>query len=417
MKQKSYQYLWFCLLWGVCLGLRAQEPAQLSVQMHSGNADLTLKGSVNLVYAIQAATNLPGTDGWVTLTNVVLPASPWLFIDPVTPGTARRFYRASALVTNVPAGMVLIPPGPFSMGDEFNVGYSQEWPTHTVELSAFFMDQYEATKALWDEVMTWAAAHGYSFDNSGAGKGPNHPVRKVSWHDAVKWCNARSEKEGRLPAYYIDQAKTGVYRTGQVNLQNDWVRWNTGYRLPTEAEWEKAARGGANGHRFSWSNVDTITQSQANYYSYWLEGKPVDPYDLNPTEGFSLGFQAGGSPYTSPIGSFAPNARQQTGGKEKGHPKFFRHADIPVGLGHMARCQRRANTKVASSQKPGRCALLSRRKLTLSRQTDLFSIRCVINYTPRQPEGWTPTPQRFHPGWSPRFSVSRVLELNLTVLL
>lgn len=209
-----------------------------------------------------------------------------------------------------PAGMVLIPSGPFTMGDTFYEGYEwpSELPTHTVQVSAFYMDTYEVTKALWDEVKTWAVAHGYAFDNEGLGKAANHPVQSVYWYDVVKWCNARSEKEGRVPAYYTDAAQTLVYRTGQVNVANNWVKWNGGYRLPTEAEWEKAARGGTSGHRFPWSDVDTITLNQANYLSYWSGSQVQYAYDLPPAAGSVSNYNDGVVPYTSPVGSFAPNA-------------------------------------------------------------------------------------------------------------
>src|ERR1700728_1812569 len=102
------------------------------------------------------------------------------------------------------------------------------------------MDKYETTLALWDSVVAWSAAHGYSYDYPGVGKATNHPVLNIDWYDMVKWCNARSQFEGRMPAYYTDAGLTQVYTNGQVE---PYVNWNAGYRLPTESEWEKAARG------------------------------------------------------------------------------------------------------------------------------------------------------------------------------
>ena len=200
-----------------------------------------------------------------------------------------------------PTGMALIPAGAFQMGDALD-GLSAA-PVHTVFVSAFYMDKNAVTKALWDEVYGWAVTNGYSFDNAGSGKAASHPVQTVSWYDAVKWCNARSEKEGRTPAYYTDGGQTAVYRSGQVSVSSSGVKWSSGYRLPTEAEWEKAARGGLSGQRFPWGN--TISQGQANYYAYPASSGGYS-YDLSP-QGYHPAYQAGGSPYTSPVGSFAAN--------------------------------------------------------------------------------------------------------------
>jgi formylglycine-generating enzyme len=215
-------------------------------------------------------------------------------------------FRVTADDAPSPAGMTLIPAGSFTMGDCMGDGSIGVLPLHTVYVSAFYMDKYVVTKALWDSVYEWAANHGYGFDHAGSGKAANHPVQAINWYDAVKWCNARSEMEGRTPAYYTSAPQATVYRIGQVNVDNSSVNWSSGYRLPTEAEWEKAARGGASGHRFPWSNLDTISHSQANYYSQGL-GNPYYPYDVGPTSGYHPTFNDGVFPYTNPVGYFAAN--------------------------------------------------------------------------------------------------------------
>jgi formylglycine-generating enzyme required for sulfatase activity len=213
-------------------------------------------------------------------------------------------FRVTADDANAPSGMALIPAGSFTMGDTFNEGWSNELPLHTVYVSAFYMDQYDVTLALWQQVYNWAITHGYSFDKAGSGKAANHPVQTIDWYDSVKWCNARSEMEGRTPAYYTSATLAVVYRTGDLDISNSCVNWNAGYRLPTEAEWEKAARGGLSGQRFPWGN--TISESQANYYVY-RTGYSYDSYDLGPYTGYNTNFDTGNYPYTSPVNYFAPN--------------------------------------------------------------------------------------------------------------
>jgi formylglycine-generating enzyme required for sulfatase activity len=278
----------------------ASPPVINSITISGNGPQLTIHSDVGVTNQIQCVTNL-SQGNWIVLTNVVVTQSPYSFLDAGSPPAARRFYRIVQVnpADNSPAGMVLIPSGSFEMGDTFNEGEAYEVPVHTVFLSSLFMDKYEVTKALWDDVVNWSGGHSYSYDNPGLGKAPNHPVQSINWYDMVKWCNARSEKEGRVPAYYTDAGLTQIYKTGQVA---PFVNWNVGYRLPTEAEWEKASRGGTSGHRFPWSNSDTITHSNANYYS-----DSSFPYDVSPTRGYNPAFDDGIMPFTSPVGSFAPN--------------------------------------------------------------------------------------------------------------
>lgn len=216
-----------------------------------------------------------------------------------SPRSAPCFYRVVA--TLGPEGFVFIPGGTFQMGDSFREGSSDEFPVHSVTVSTFYLQAREATKAQWDDVLTWAVGNGYFFNDWANAKATNHPAHSVSWFDVVKWCNARSEMEGRVPCYYTDAAHATVYRTGEIDLTNDHVLWTAnGYRLPTEAEWEKAARGGLEGKRFPLG--DTMTHSQANYWSV-----STYPYDTSPTRGMHPLYAIGANPYTSAAGSFVPN--------------------------------------------------------------------------------------------------------------
>ncbi len=208
------------------------------------------------------------------------------------------FYRVVMTTNQPPPGMVWIEGGTVELGQ---TGIAE--PVHTNQISGFWMDEMEVKKTLWDQVYTWAITNGYTFDNAGGAKGTNHPVHTVSWFDCVKWCNARSQKEGLTPCYYIDPFFFNPYKTGNVNISNEWVSWNSGgYRLPTEAEWEKAARGGRQRRRFPWG-LDTISHSQANYFA----NTNAYAYDISPTPGLHPTYDDAVDPTTSPVGSFPAN--------------------------------------------------------------------------------------------------------------
>jgi formylglycine-generating enzyme required for sulfatase activity len=240
----------------------------------------------NATFTVQTATTLHGPSNWVDYVRV--PAS-----NAVT--VQRIFDR------NPPSGMVLIPAGSFTMGDTLD-GDGNAIPTVTY-VSAFYMDANLVSYSQWQSVYSWATSHGYGFDYPGSGKAANHPVQTIVWYDCVKWCNARSEMEGRTPAYYTDSGLSVRYRSGRVA---PYVNWGSGYRLSTEAEWEKAARGGASGQRFPWGN--TISWSQANYYGYPLSLTPYGyAYDLATEINYDPAFNDGVYPYTSPVGYFVPN--------------------------------------------------------------------------------------------------------------
>ena len=147
--------------------------------------------------------------------------------------------------------MVLIPVGSFEMGDHFSEGEEDERPVHTVALDAFYMDTHEVTVGQFKQFVNQT---GYSYD---------------TWNDVAKYSPGDD-----YPMIYVNWNDATAYA--------EWA----GKRLPTEAEWEYAARGGLVGQRYVWGDDEKLARDYANYE--WVEGK--DKWEL-----------------CSPVGSFKPN--------------------------------------------------------------------------------------------------------------
>jgi formylglycine-generating enzyme required for sulfatase activity len=238
----------------------AQSPPTLDLHLFAG---VNITGTTGSVYAVQSTTDLAQTNSWTSLAFVQLETTNYLFVDTSAPTGDRRFYRA--LLQNPPTNMVFIPASTFRMGSPTNELLHQpdESPQTSVILSrGFWIGKYEVTQGEYVSLMNTNPSF-FPGDLS-------RPVSSVSWPDATNFCAKLTQQElaaGRIPA-------------------------GSAFRLPTEAEWEYAARAGTS-TRFSYGD-DLDSASLTNYAWYSANSGPSvhpvgqklpNPWGLYDTEG------------------------------------------------------------------------------------------------------------------------------------
>jgi len=240
--------------------------------------------------------------------------------------------------------MINVAAGSFDMGCTVEQSQSEcmgdEFPVHNVSLSPFQIADTEVTQEQW-----LAIVPEYNPFSEEYGQSPDNPAHLINWFDAITFCNRLSIESGLTPVYYADASFTQVF--DQIDGQGGTVYWNQnayGFRLPTEAEWEYAARGAGTSPQTKYSGSDYI--DEVAWYIDNSERKTqaigtkasnaINTFDMSGNvfewcwDGHDSNYYSS-SPSVNPIGPSSSGARVRRGGSWNGIPPRCRVSDrIPA---------------------------------------------------------------------------------------
>jgi formylglycine-generating enzyme required for sulfatase activity len=182
--------------------------------------------------------------------------------------------------------MKAIPGGKYMRGSTHTLSDNDEQPVKEITISNFFMDSTEVTQADFQallNVQPWVNV-------AILGKGNNYPTWKINWFDAIYYCNARSKRDGIDTVYKFDSV-SGIPGNGCIiyNVLTDFGK--KGYRLPTESEWEYAARGGAV-TEYYWGNYSKNDLITPKKYA-WYDTNSAQPVAMKIPNNFGMYDMAG----------------------------------------------------------------------------------------------------------------------------